>query len=253
MCSPRRYIQKIYRGHRARARVIWKRQREKIEFKNWQEARQLKNAIRVQAIFRGHVGRKFAELLHHTKQALLIQKYTRGYFGRKIASDRKRKYVAAICIQKQQRGYVRRVEYHHYITTFKLQLEPTRAIQRCARTYMAKGVVHRARHRARDRAEQAVIARANEAFCMKRAKIQLLVDSAYHPKGYKHDGVVQDFFKHYAHENKLENAHFIKLFKEAPGILGLKYEDFDTGKMKPFTVTDLDLMFTKKKEKREIK
>jgi hypothetical protein len=242
-------IQKIYRGHRAKARCIWKKQREKLELRAWIEAKMLVNAVRVQASYRGHIGRKYVELLRHTNNCLSIQKVARGFIGRKYATEVKRNYTAAICIQKQQRGFVRRVEYQHYITTFKKQLGPTRCIQRLARCYIAKKVVVEARHEARSRAEKAVIAKANETFCRKRARLELLLESVWHPKGIKHDGLFQDIFKHWGHDNKIENAHFIKLFKDAPGIIGSKYESPDTGKMVPFSVTDLDLMFTKKKDR----
>ena len=241
--------QTLYRGHRARARVKWKRQREKIELQAWMETRQLATAIRIQACFRGHVGRKYAELLLHTMQCVFIQKMFRGFTDRKFAATILRQYTAAACIQKQQRGYVRRVEYNHYISMYKKQLEPARAIQRTTRSYIARLTMRDARHRARDRAEKAVIARANETFCRKQARLNLLLDSVWHPRGLKHDGLFQDIFKHWGHDGKIENSHFTKLFKDAPSIIGTKYESPDTGKQVPFTVTDLDLMFTHKKEK----
>lgn len=163
-------IQKIYRGHRARARVTFKRQMEKVALKVWQQKRQVTCAITFQAVFRGHRGRKYVTLLRHTTSCLLIQKCVRGWSGRKVAATRKRERIAAVCIQKQQRGYVKRVAYDEYVRTFKVQQKPARVIQRAVRACIAKMAVARARHAARLKGEQRVIAKANGEFCWKRSR-----------------------------------------------------------------------------------
>ena len=163
-------IQKIYRGHRARARVTFKRQMEKVALKAWQQKRQVACAVTFQAVFRGHRGRKYVTLLRHTTSCLLIQKSIRGWSGRKVAATLKRERIAATCIQKQQRGYVKRVAYDEYVRTFKVQQKPARVIQRAVRACIAKMAVTRARHRARLKGEQRVIARANGEFCWKRSR-----------------------------------------------------------------------------------
>ena len=138
--------------------------------KAWQQQRQISCAVRLQAVFRGHKGRKYVTLLRHTTSCLMIQKCVRGWSGRKVAATRKRERIAAICIQKQQRGYVKRMAYDEYVRTFKVQQKPARCIQRAARSLIAKIAVTRARHEARLKGEQRVIARANGAFCWKRSR-----------------------------------------------------------------------------------
>ncbi|GMH65185.1 hypothetical protein TrLO_g5227 [Triparma laevis f. longispina] len=243
-------IQKIYRGHRARARVTYKRQMEKLALRNWQKQRQESCATKLQAVFRGHVGRKYVTLMRHTSSCIVIQKVVRGFYGRTFASQKKRQRVAAVCIQKQQRGYVKRIKFQEYQRTFKIQQEPTRVIQRAGRCYIAKVSVRRVRMEQRARAEQNVIARANEHFCWKKSRLDLLVESVYHEKGHRHDGIFQDFFQQWCgvdHKNHMESAHFVKMFKDAPGIVGRPFVDLLTEKKRPFNVTDLDLMFSKKK------
>ncbi|GMI14545.1 hypothetical protein TrVE_jg10521 [Triparma verrucosa] len=243
-------IQKAYRGHRARARVTFKRQMEKLALRNWQKQRQESCATRLQAVFRGFKGRKYVTLMRHTSSCITIQKVVRGWEGRKIAFQKKRQRVAAVCIQKQHRGYVKRIAFQEYQRTFKIQQEPTRTIQRAGRCYIARKSVWRTRMELRARAEQNVIARANEHFCWKRSRLILLVESVYHEKGHRHDGLFQDFFKQWSgsdHNNHMESAHFVKMFKDATGIIGRPYVDLLTEKKRPFNVTDLDLMFSKKK------
>lgn len=244
-------IQKVYRGHRARARVTFKRQMEKVALKSWQKQRQVACCTKLQAIFRGHKGRRYVTLLQHTTSCLLIQKCMRGWWGRRIANDKKRKRIAAICIQKQQRGYVKRVAYQEYTRTFKIQQKPARVIQRCGRRFIAKRAVGRVRKLARAEAEQQVIARANNTQCWKRSRLQLLLKSVYAPDGHKHDGVFQEFFKHWAGSdssgNSMENMHFIKLFKDSNGIIGTKFYDYNLEKERKFEVTDLDLIFSRHK------
>lgn len=251
--------------------------------RNWQKQRQESCATKLQAVFRGHVGRKYVTLMRHTSSCIVIQKVVRGFYGRTFASQKKRQRVAAVCIQKQQRGYVKRIKFQEYQRTFKIQQEPTRVIQRAGRCYIAKVSVRRVRMEQRARAEQNVIARANEHFCWKRSRLDLLVESVYHEKGHRHDGIFQDFFQQWCgvdHKNHMESAHFVKvrsyeertstlryrcirryliltcqcsslrssqMFKDAPGIVGRPFVDLLTEKKRPFNVTDLDLMFSKKK------
>ena len=243
-------VQKIFRGHCARARVTYKRQMDKLALRNWQKQRQADCATRLQAGYRGYMARKFVTLMRHTTSCVLIQKTMRGNAGRNIAALKKKERVAAICIQKQQRGYVKRIKYQEHQRVFKIQQKPCKTIQRAGRTYIAKKAVRKVRMDLRDIHEKKVIAKANEHFCWKRTRLNLLVESIYHPRAHKFNGIFQDFFRHWSgadHQNHMESAHFVKMFKDAPGLVGRPFLDSLTEKKRPFNVTDLDLMFSKKK------
>jgi len=208
---------------------------EKVALKAWQKQKQVSCAVLVQAMFRGFKGRKYVTLLRHTTSCLFIQKNVRGWSGRKVATQHKREKVASTCIQRHQRGYVKRVAYDKYVKTFKVQQKPARVIQRAGRAFIAKLAVIMARHAARLKGEQIVIARANGAACWKRSRLDILIKSIYAPNGHKHDGVFQEFFKfwsgsdHGASGNHMENAHFIKVFRDLgeKEVLGVKVRRSD--------------------------
>ena len=207
----------------------------------------VKAATNFQRLWRGFLGRRIAIFTKHTSNCIVVQKIGRGFCGRRLATSKKRNKIATTIIQKQWRGYIKRTKYQEYMAINKEQLAPCKTIQRCARTYVAKVLVHRARHKGRAAAEKRLIAEANIMYCEKRARIELLLKSVYSTDEH-FDGLFQEFFQHWCGEHSyIENAHFIKWFKDAPGIIGVMFKDMNTEKTRAFTVADLDLMFSKKK------
>jgi len=242
-------IQKLFRGYHARCRIIFMRQMEKLKRKYLFDKLKEVGAVGFQRLWRGYLGRRIALFINHTSNCITVQKIVRGFCGRRRAYDKKRKKIATTVIQKQFRGYIKRTKYQQYRERTLEQQKPAKVIQRCARIYFAKIKIASVRYLARAAAEKRLIARVNIQYCEKRERINLLLSSVYSDKDRAEDGIFQEFFLHCCggEHRYIENAHFIKLFKDAPGVIGARFKDFNTEKMRDFTVTDLDLMFSKKK------
>ena len=237
-------IQKIVRRYRVRARVMWVRQLKRQNEREERERRILQSTMLIQRVYRGHVGWVIASNIARTQNQITISKIIRGFLARRLVFVKKKLIAGATTIQRYFRGHVAYKSYQDFLLTNRMRQKPALQVQTSFRRLQAKKELGRRRIKARREAELRIYAIERLAFCRRRSKNNLILDSAYSKRSYV--GEVQDIFEKYSSAGHAGGAHseeeknrmmvtgFVKFFKEVPGIIGKK-----------MSANDVELMFTK--------